>query len=224
MQTVFDVGANVGQTAIDFSTAFPDAEIHCFEPFGEAFQTLKKTVANLPNVKAVEIAFGAHAGRQVLCLNVESVTNSLLPNAPEANDFQPPGWAVAKGSTDIEVSTVDKYCDENRVHFIDLLKTDTQGYDLNVLRGAEQVVSCGKVAAILAEVLFTPLYAGQAYFPEIYDYLLERDFRLVNLYGVGPNAKKYVSWCDALFVQPDVLAERLAETKRIDAFHGKPGT
>ena len=42
IQTVFDVGANYGQTAIRFSKAFPSAIIHSFEPVESNFRILKK--------------------------------------------------------------------------------------------------------------------------------------------------------------------------------------
>lgn len=34
--TIFDVGANIGQTVLKFAAAFPRAQIHCFEPVYES--------------------------------------------------------------------------------------------------------------------------------------------------------------------------------------------
>lgn len=213
-QVIFDVGANEGQTAIEFAAVFPDAIIHSFEPFHGAFEQLQKVALKHPRIQPVESALGDAIGDRTLCLNTASVTNSLLPNAPEASRFQPGGMADARGAATIRVSTVDEYCRQSQVPLIDLLKIDTQGYELTVLRGAEQVISGKQVAVIFAEVLFTPLYLGQAFFHEVYDHLWQHGFRLVNLYNLAINDQTYTSWCDALFIHPDALAQRLATIGR----------
>jgi FkbM family methyltransferase len=209
-RVIFDVGANEGQTAIEFATVFPDAKIHAFEPFHGAFEQLRKVALKHPHIQPVESALGDTIGNRTLCLNAASVTNSLLPNAPEACKFQPDGMADARGAATISISTVDEYCRASQVPLIDILKIDTQGYELTVLRGAEQVIAGNQVAMIFAEVLFAPLYVGQAFFHEVYDHLWRRGFRLVTLYNLAINDQTYTSWCDALFVHPGTLARRLA--------------
>jgi FkbM family methyltransferase len=217
-RVIFDVGANEGQTAIKFATMFGEALIYSFEPFHDAFMQLQKVALKHPRIHPVESALGDKIESQTLRLNAASATNSLLPNAPEASTFQPEGMADTKGVATVCVSTVDAYCRMHGVQSIDILKIDTQGYDLTVLRGAEQLIVENRVAIILAEVLFAPLYVGQAYFHEIYDHLWRRGFRLVNLYDVAINGRTYASWCDALFVHPDALAKRVVS----DQVTGEP--
>jgi FkbM family methyltransferase len=211
LRVVFDVGANEGQTARKYVIDHPDAEIHCFEPYEEAYAKLQNLASQHPRVKATQCALGQDVGIQMLWTNSASVTNSLLRNSPVAEKFQAPEMISPKGTATIRVSTIDSYCQESGVDCIDLLKIDTQGYDLRVLRGAENTISQGRIPLILAEVLFAPLYAGQNYFHEIYEHLWARDFRLVNLYAMARTEASYLSWCDALFVHADVLARRVSE-------------
>ena len=210
LRTVFDVGANTGQTSVEFLHCFPHATIHSFEPFRDAFDKLTQAAAGQVRIKPVQSALGEAVGERVLYMNAESATNSLLPNAPEADHFQPKGFATAKGTTTIAISTVDAYCAQQSIDCIDLLKMDTQGYELKVLQGAERMLTGGKVAAVFSEVLFAPIYQNQTYFHDVYNHLWALGFRLVNLYGVEMNPQKYSSWCDALFVHPEVLRLNLA--------------
>jgi FkbM family methyltransferase len=210
LQTVFDVGANKGQTSMEFLHHFPAAAIHSFEPFPDAYDKLRQASAGCARIKPVPTALGEAVGQRVLYLNAESATNSLLPNASDADCFMPKGFADARGTAPVAMLTVDAYCEQESLMFIDLIKVDTQGYDLKVLQGAERMVAGGYVAAIYTEVLFAPMYEGQTYFHDIYGHLWARGFRLVSLYGVALNSQKFTSWCDALFLHPEILRSSLA--------------
>ena len=87
---------------------------------------------------------------------------------------------------------------------------DVQGYEQRVLQGSERIFSEGKVAAIFTEILFVPLYEDQVYFQNLYADLWRHGFRLVYIYNPVVNELKFLSWCDALFVHPDVMVHRLA--------------
>jgi len=59
-------------------------------------------------------------------------------------------------------------------------------------------------------MLFVPLYESQVNFEVVYMHLYARGFRLVDLYDCCRNDEGYLSWCDALFVNPAVLKKHLA--------------
>jgi FkbM family methyltransferase len=66
------------------------------------------------------------------------------------------------GSTTISLSTLDEWALANDIRQIDFLKLDTQGAELDVLRGGEQSLS--PVRALEIEVEFNPIYIGQPLF------------------------------------------------------------
>lgn len=62
------------------------------------------------------------------------------------------------GSSDVKVSTIDRYCADKKIERIDLLKSDTQGFELEVLKGARHMLVERRVGAIYVEITFAQLY------------------------------------------------------------------
>lgn len=195
----FDVGANEGQTACELRRIFPEAKIYCFEPYEAAFRTLQQNLSGDPNICLERIAFGDHKGEATFYENAQSVTNSLLPNAPEAQLSQPASYAIPTGQSTVAVTTLDDFCGERAISQIDLLKIDSQGYDLRILQGARKHLVEHRISFIVVEMLFAPLYSGQAYFHEIYGFLTGFGYQLVGLYAIHRSPAGDILWCDALF-------------------------
>lgn len=59
------------------------------------------------------------------------------------------------------------------------MKIDTQGFEKDVLAGGTQ--SLLQIDAIQIEMSLVPLYDGQALFDELYEYLFDRDYRMVSI-------------------------------------------
>ncbi len=199
---IFDVGANVGSFAKASLDAHPNAVVQAFEPFPAAFEELSALEIAYPGrMRAHNLALSDMVGTQTLYVNAQSVTNSLLTNAPEADAYQPPSYAHPLGQIEVKLDTLDTFCEVNSLSQIALLKTDTQGADLKVLKGGEQMIAAGKVDIILIEVLFVHLYEGQSWFGDIYGWLNNKGFQLVNLYDVAHASEtKEAKWADALFI------------------------
>jgi hypothetical protein len=81
-----------------------------------------------------------------------------------------------------------------------LLKTDTEGYELNVLKGASEMIKQNKVQFVYVEILFNENYVGQSSFGEIYNFLIENSFELVRFYDVLYTNEGLASKTDALFI------------------------
>ena len=54
----FDVGANIGQSALEYNAMFPNSKIFSFEPFPTTFQTLKANVKHLGGIQIHPFGFG----------------------------------------------------------------------------------------------------------------------------------------------------------------------
>jgi FkbM family methyltransferase len=199
--TVFDVGANVGQTARAFLRAFPDAIIYSFEPDPGSFQKLFEATAGQRRVRPYNVALGREEGNAKLFRFKFDQTNSLLPKARGAEQYVADAeYLTEVGEVPVEVTCIESFCRKHGVEKIDLLKIDTQGYELEILNGAQGLLSSAAVSLIYIEVCFVRYYEGQPLFPEIYQFLYDRGYRFVGLYESGFVTHCYHVGGNALFV------------------------
>src|SRR6516164_7957145 len=59
LNVIFDVGANIGQTAYDLVRYLPKANIFCVEPVSVSMQMLKAKYAGYDNIHFAQLAFGS---------------------------------------------------------------------------------------------------------------------------------------------------------------------
>lgn len=192
---IFDIGANVGQTAKDFEAEFPRATIHSFEPSPSTFKKLKKAV-HPEQTRAWNLALGAKAGQQTFLENESPDMSSFLPLGER-------GWGHIEKETLVAVSTIDLFCAEHKIERINLLKSDTQGYDFEVFKGAEGMLKAGKIDLILFEVTFSSIYEGAPHFEDIFRFLNQHGYQLHRVYGLGH--VNQAIWTDVLFIPERLL-------------------
>ena len=190
---IFDVGANVGQSITRARTHWPDSVIHAFEPSEATFATLKKNTLGMPNLHLNQCALGGARGESTFLVYSDSLHSSLL--APG----EAPVLSAVVGRQSVTVRTVDEYCAEHDIRCIDLLKIDTQGYDLEVLRGAQ--LTLRSTAVVFIELTLSDAYAGQAPYYEVLRFLHEMGFALGGIYDVTYCAGG-ADWTDAMFYRP----------------------
>jgi FkbM family methyltransferase len=146
---VFDVGANEGQTARVVLGQFADARVWSFEPQPKAFEALVGQISD-PRFSAFQLALGSSRGVATLYDYSDgpggSTIGSLVPDARYATQG---GFSAT--TLEVECETLDAFCQAHGVDRIDLLKIDTEGYDLEVLRGAAGLLAAGAVRAVLVE-------------------------------------------------------------------------
>lgn len=187
----FDIGANWGQTTNKMRNRYPDAKIHAFEPSKNCFESLKGNFKG-NNVSLHNLAVGSSCGQLEFNEYSWSALNSLLKRAY--------GSAKILETYLVDVVTVDEFCENNGVSHINLLKTDTEGYELNVLKGASEMMRQNKIQFVYVEVFFNENYVGQSSFGDIYNFLLENCFELVRFYDVLYTNEGLASKTDALFI------------------------
>jgi FkbM family methyltransferase len=176
LKVIFDVGANVGQTRRYFRFHMPDASIYSFEPVQATYQQLKNSAAGDNNCVLENMAFGDKAGEKTIRLFDGDLTvlNSLRDDAMN-------NAANAREET-IKIDTVDRYCNAHNIKKIDLLKIDTEGFEINVLKGAEEMLQNGNIAFVYCETGFQQSNNRNTYFPTLTEYLAERNYLFFGLY------------------------------------------
>ena len=192
---LFDVGANYGQTVTKFKKYFPESFIYSFEPSKLCFETLQQIHSNTIGVTINNKAVGKEKSSLEFNEYAWSSLNSLLKRSFTSSKII--------DNYHVDVVSIDDYCRENNIYKINLLKTDTEGFELNVLLGAEQMMNENKIQFVYTEVFFYENYIGQSSFGDIYNFLLSKGFNLVRFYTFEYTDKGCASRTDALFVNPN---------------------
>ena len=146
-QTVFDVGANVGDwTALALSISSGLA-VHCFEPSRFTYHKLLER-GFPPTVICNNFGLSSFVKETKLhVFETGSPLNSLYPRAGLDNL----GIKSQIKEEVIQLSTVDRYCRERSLSQIDFLKLDVEGHELEVFKGMTESLSQGRVQIIQFE-------------------------------------------------------------------------
>lgn len=176
---VFDVGANIGAYANEILCSKVSVkQIYAFEPHGSTYQKLLKNVIQKP-IQAVNLGLSDQIGNATLYDRANACGSS---HASLSAAIFSEVHRVKTESTQIELTTVDNFCRMNQIEYIDLLKIDVEGYEINVLRGAQEMLQTGKVRLIQFE--FTQLNSTLGvFFKDFYELLVGN----YNIYRLLPH-------------------------------------
>jgi FkbM family methyltransferase len=199
---VFDVGANRGQyyRFLRYELGFRGLIVSC-EPIASLAAELARLAAIDPLWKIVPCALGAAPGNATLNVMQSTVYSSLLQPDDSATDVGSGENVVARQET-ITVRTLKDVYSEllaggatKRIY----LKLDTQGYDLEVLRGAGAALE--SVVALQTEVSFVPIYKGMVPWQQMLAEIGSRGFDLSGLFPVTLDAEQRLIEADAVCVR-----------------------
>ena len=204
VEVIFDIGANRGVTTHAYRHWFPDANIYCFEPFDSSFAVLADTFKECSLVHPFQLAVSDAVGMQSFHCTNDTVMNSLLPLSPHAKLLTD---SSGVRTIQVQTTTLDAFCDAQKVSRVDIMKIDVQGGELHVLRGAAGLLDQQRVRMIYVEVNFNELYVDQAFFQDVAALLHRYGYILYGLYQIAYSRMGPIGWADALFVSPSLLAE-----------------
>jgi len=195
----FDVGAHTGETLMEMARHFPKAIIHAFEPDPESFSLLQSVAHQFPQASIYPLAMGEQPHTSKLLRNRASMTNSILEVSPESRGGTNADFYEKVGEAPITIATLDQFCPAHNIERIDFLKTDCQGFDLRVLRGAVNLLSQRKISVIQCEAIFNSEYVGQGWFYEILHFLTDMDYAPVSLHNPARTSRHEITWADVIF-------------------------
>lgn len=197
IDTFVDIGANTGQSALNVITKLPRVRIHCVEPFKETYQVLSENLKKYEMAYCYQIAIGDKNGELQIFHGEKDATMCTL-NKPAD------GRASANK---VVLQTLDVFCAENRIKHINYLKIDTEGYDLNVLKGAEKILE-GQLAD------FVEIEAGMnprnAYHVPLFDMKIFLENCGYLMFGIYDQVqewiekKPYLRRCNAVFISSNL--------------------
>lgn len=202
IETVLDVGANVGNTVAAYRRHFPHARVFAFEPFPDCVQRLSERFAEDAQVDVIPCAVADEMGSTQLHVSGGASTHSLLDRSETgARYFQ--AHAAPRGRIEVDVTTLDAFCAERGIGRGVLLKIDVEGAERRVLAGAGGLLESGGIPLVYLEVMFTEHYAGQALYHELAQMLADYGYALYDLIDLRRDPETLqLRYGNALFLAP----------------------
>jgi FkbM family methyltransferase len=200
IEVVIDVGANVGQYGTLLREIGYAGAIDSYEPVDEAFRQLREAASDDEHWTVRQLALGARD--EAGAINVASSSDfSSLRAANEYGSRLFGERSTVTSEQPVELRRLDSLLEAGELMAAGaLLKTDTQGWDLDVLAGAQSAL--GKVRAVQVELAFRPIYRGMPEAAETIAYLGERGFEPTGLFPVTRDSELRLIEADLVAVKP----------------------
>lgn len=175
---LLDIGANTGQFAYYTRKAGYTNQIISFEPVSTVFSILEKFAENDPLWKTVNIAIGDKDGETEINISSNLFSNSILDILPAHVNSAPE--AAYSGKEIVRINRLDTIIDQYTVDLdVTFLKTDAQGYEAKILKGAGR--SLEKIKGLQLELSIIELYRDEILFDEMLGLLKNKGFALYSL-------------------------------------------
>ena len=178
VDVALDVGASVGDYGRDLRAHGFEGRIVSFEPLPGAAAALRAAARDDPAWEALPIGLGATTGDATLHVSARETSSSFLPMERLHFEAAPDSGYIA-GET-AQIVRLDELTQQLGLAGCALfLKLDVQGYELEVIRGADATLD--GVEVLEAEMSFASLYSGQPLFDELVALLRDRGLVLAAL-------------------------------------------
>lgn len=192
--TLIDIGSNKGQFSLLVRKYFPDIKIHSFEPQLNELNIQKKILGK-KNIDYYNFGLGSE----------EKVLNFYITKRGDSSSFLKPNLEIIKNKIydtnkilGINVKKLDCVMSSNDIVRPSILKLDVQGYELEVLKGASNILKY--VDYIITEVSFVEIYNNQVSAKDLNNFMIANKFKLKGKCNLSKLKKK-------LF-QEDLLFEK----------------
>ncbi|VBB43580.1 Methyltransferase FkbM family [uncultured Desulfatiglans sp.] len=198
---VFDVGANIGQSAKIFLEKFPTSHIFCFEPVTDTYHLLQHAMQNNKRVNCFQLAFASSKQTRQMILQGSPTMFFMLGQSSEL-----PNKDAQMES--VNVDTLDDFCRMNSFDHISYLKIDTEGGDLDVLKGAAMMLTEQKIDIVQVEAGMNPNNTRHVSFLSIRKFLESYRYFLFGIYEQvpeWPTGEPHLRRINPIFVSQQVI-------------------
>lgn len=172
IQTVLDIGANVGHFATRINSILPWATIYSFEPLRSSYEQLVFACDEIASFSAFPFALGDEDGETTIYHNAFSPSSSMLRLSEQLRKNFPFAQNVERQT--VEVRRLDDVVSGLDLRNNLLIKIDVQGFEDRVIRGGLSTIRQAKI--LIVETSFERLYDDQPIFDDIYTSLRRMGF------------------------------------------------
>jgi FkbM family methyltransferase len=160
---IFDVGSNKGLFVSEGKNFFPNSKYYAFEPSTHTFDELIKKFSNDSNVFCHKIALNNFSGDLPFTKDFNVCNSLVIKKESDTNntekdklDVRMRALSGEKLKTEtVRAETLDSFCNKNNIKKIDILKIDTEGFDLQVIQGSSQMLANQNIDIVYSELTFS---------------------------------------------------------------------
>jgi FkbM family methyltransferase len=197
-----DGGANRGDFTAQLMGEFPDCSVHAVEPNPDLCAGLGQRFAG-KKVRIWNAALHEHEGKVDLQVHANAATSSVLPRPVAGRRYFDSSDRVVATVT-VDALSLDRLAGDAAIEHVDLLKLDTQGAELPIIRGAKRLLQSAAIDVIYTEFFVVPHYEGAATLHELWAALDAHGYVLYDVFK-GPYGRNgQLRFGDAIFVSPKV--------------------
>jgi FkbM family methyltransferase len=186
---IFDVGAYSGEFAKLCRNVWPSAKLTCFEVLPHRVLELRSWCARDGKAVVIESLLGAEIKRAVPFHEMETASSVLEEHIPQVEPLR-----------SYPMQTIDLVVKSQGLTAPNFLKLDVQGYELEVLKGAQNTLS--KMSVVLAEVNLIDIHKGAPLLDDLVLFMRDRGFVAYDICGLARRPLDKALWqADFIFVQ-----------------------
>ena len=197
VKNIAHIGAHNGKEVKVYKKLFPNSKIYLFEPNKLSFQKLLNSFKNEKNVYLYNIALGNKNENKTMNISTDFPNTSSLLKPRLHKDYYPDVIFDSKELVQI------KRFDSLNIKNINFMSIDTQGFELEVLKGSIEHLAF--VDYVIVEINRKPLYDNSPLQKDIDKFLIQHNFiRVVTSYW-----GKECVWGDGFYIRKNKISKVL---------------
>lgn len=176
---IFDVGAHEGESIDRFMRLAPQSRIYAFEPARQSFARLQKKYGADPDVRLNYAAVGAVSDQVKFNFHPTATGSSSMCAVIDSEFARRRGIPGHVEVEDVQCIALDEFAAHRNIQRINILKIDVQGYESEVLKGAQGLLLKDQIDIVEIEVIIGGAYDRLSSFLDIETFLIENDYYLI---------------------------------------------
>lgn len=147
--TILDIGANIGMFSMYLLRNYTKPIIHAVEPVPDTFEVLQENTSQFPREQVhlhnIAIGSGAHSSVQIVAFPHMTGNSTSYPQTKEAQrrilatvfTEKELAYVYTEKRITVPCTTLSTLIEVNHIHAVDLLKIDTEGAEMDILKGVK---------------------------------------------------------------------------------------
>jgi FkbM family methyltransferase len=141
---VFDVGANVGEWSLEYRSRMTKGTIFMFEPQRSCHEAIEQK--RIPGAELIKSAVGKERGTLPLYASSDMDGTATLHQRKDSFFA-----GLTYDAQSVDVISLDEFISERGIAFVDFIKFDIEGHELDALAGLKQSIASRKINAFAFE-------------------------------------------------------------------------